>query len=246
MLNQVESYKEKINLEQLPEHIAIIMDGNGRWAMERGFERVVGHQNGVISVREVTEAATRLGIKYLTLYTFSTENWGRPQAEVDALMVILVDSIEKETPTLHRNNIRLQVIGDMGRMPQKVREKLQGCIDHTSKNTGLTLVLALSYSARWEIVNMAKVVAQKVQNGELSVDAIDEKIISDHLTTKDIPDPDLLIRTSGELRISNFLLWQLAYSEFYFAEVCWPDFRSEEFYKAVFEYQQRNRRYGKL
>lgn len=242
----MESYKDIINLEQLPTHVAIIMDGNGRWAKERGFERVVGHQNGVVSVREVTEAATRLGIKYLTLYTFSTENWGRPQAEVDALMTILVDSIEKETPTLHKNNIRLQVIGDMGRMPQKVRKKLQGCIDYTSDNTGLTLVLALSYSARWEIVNMVKSIAQKVKDGDFLTDDIDEKIVSTHLTTKNIPDPDLLIRTSGELRISNFLLWQLAYAELYFADVCWPDFHSEAFYKAVFEYQQRNRRYGKL
>lgn len=242
----MESYKEKINLEQLPQHVAIIMDGNGRWAKERGFERVVGHQNGVISVRGVTEAATRLGIKYLTLYTFSTENWGRPQAEVDALMAILVDSIEKETPTLHKNNIRLQVIGDVDRMPQKVREKLQGCIDFTSENTGLTLVLALSYSARWEIVKMVKSIVQEVKENDSLVDAIDEKMVSAHLTTKNVPDPDLLIRTSGELRISNFLLWQLAYSELYFTDVCWPDFRSEEFYKAVFEYQQRNRRYGKL
>ena len=246
MVNKMESYKERINLDQLPVHIAIIMDGNGRWAKERGFERVVGHQNGVVSVREITETATLLGIKYLTLYTFSTENWGRPQAEVDALMAILVDSIEKETPTLHKNNIRLQVIGDMARMPQKVREKLQGCIDYTSQNTGLTLVLALSYSARWEIIDMAKTIGQKIQNNEISIHDIDEKMVSNCLTTKNIPDPDLLIRTSGELRISNFLLWQLAYSELYFAEVCWPDFRSEEFYKAIFEYQQRNRRYGKL
>lgn len=242
MSNSLQQNKQSNN----PLHVGIIMDGNGRWAQKKGLPRTAGHKEGLEVAKKIVKCCKELNIKYITLYTFSTENWGRPQAEVDALMVILVDSIEKETPTLHRNNIRLQVIGDMGRMPQKVREKLQGCIDHTSKNTGLTLVLALSYSARWEIVNMAKVVAQKVQNGELSVDAIDEKIISDHLTTKDIPDPDLLIRTSGELRISNFLLWQLAYSEFYFAEVCWPDFRSEEFYKAVFEYQQRNRRYGKL
>ncbi len=240
------SIADKIDKQQLPQHVAIIMDGNGRWAKERGLERAIGHQHGVISVQKVTEAATRIGIKYLTLYTFSTENWNRPQTEIDALMHLLVSSIEKETPTLHKNNIRLQTIGDTSRMPNEVKQRLDNCIEYTSKNTGLTLVLALSYSSQWEITEMVKQIAYQVKKGVLSIEDITDKTISQHLTTKDLPDPDLLIRTSGEVRISNFLLWQLAYTELYFTETRWPDFHEEEFYKAIYEFQQRERRFGKV
>lgn len=240
------SIADKIDKQQLPQHVAIIMDGNGRWAKERGLERAIGHQHGVISVQKVTEAATRIGIKYLTLYTFSTENWNRPQTEIDALMLLLVSSIEKETPTLHKNNIRLQTIGDTSRMPNEVKQRLDNCIEYTSKNTGLTLVLALSYSSQWEITEMVKQIAYQVKKGVLSIEDITDKTVSQHLTTKDLPDPDLLIRTSGEVRISNFLLWQLAYTELYFTETRWPDFHEEEFYKAIYEFQQRERRFGKV
>lgn len=240
------SIADKIDKQQLPQHVAIIMDGNGRWAKERGLERAIGHQHGVISVQKVTEAATRIGIKYLTLYTFSTENWNRPQTEIDALMHLLVSSIEKETPTLHKNNICLQTIGDTSRMPNEVKQRLDNCIEYTSKNTGLTLVLALSYSSQWEITEMVKQIAYQVKKGVLSIEDITDKTVSQHLTTKDLPDPDLLIRTSGEVRISNFLLWQLAYTELYFTETRWPDFHEEEFYKAIYEFQQRERRFGKV
>jgi len=240
------SFIEKIDTQHLPQHVAIIMDGNGRWAKGQGLERAIGHQHGVVSVRKVTEAATKIGIKYLTLYTFSTENWNRPQAEVDALMHLLVSSIEKETPTLHKNNIRLQTIGDTTRMPNEVKQRLNSCIEYTSKNTGLTLVLALSYSSQWEITEMVKHIASQVKNGILKIEDITKDIISNNLTTKDLPDPDLLIRTSGEIRISNFLLWQLAYTELYFTETLWPDFHEEEFYKAIYVFQQRERRFGEV
>ena len=239
------SYKEKIDLNRLPEHIAIIMDGNGRWAKERGYDRIFGHQNGVISVRETTEAAAEIGIKYLTLYAFSTENWNRPQAEVDALMELLIDTIEKETPTLHKNNVRLMAIGDLSRLPGKAGEKLNRCIDTTSANTGLSLVLALSYSSRWEITNATKNICKAVLEGKIRLEDINNELISSHLTTKSIPDPDLMIRTSGEVRISNFLLWQIAYSELYFTETHWPDFRKENLYQSIYEFQQRERRFGK-
>ncbi len=241
----MESYKNQIDIEKLPAHIAIIMDGNGRWAKERGLSRLVGHQNGVESVRKVTEAATEIGIKYLTLYTFSTENWNRPQAEVDALMELLVENIVKETPTFHKNNVRLEAIGDLERMPANVLARLRACIAETSVNTGLTLVLALSYSSRWELTDAMRKIAKKVAAGEISADEITEQTVSQHLTTAAIPDPDLLIRTSGEVRISNFLLWQIAYSELYFTPTHWPDFREEEFYKAIVDYQHRERRFGK-
>ncbi len=240
------SIREKIDYQRLPEHVAIIMDGNGRWAKERGLERAEGHQNGVVSVQKVTEIATKIGIKYLTLYTFSTENWNRPQSEIDALMTLLVSSIERETPTLHKNNIRLKTIGDTSRMPENVRERLNACIDYTSGNTGLTLILALSYSSQWEITEMVKNIAQEVKNNTLQISDINTKCISQHMTTSEFPDPDLLIRTSGEIRISNFLLWQLAYTELYFTETRWPDFREEEFLQAIYEFQQRDRRFGKL
>jgi undecaprenyl diphosphate synthase len=239
------SFKEKLDKTRLPKHIAIIMDGNGRWAKERGFDRIFGHQNGVTSVRETTEAAAEIGIEYLTLYAFSTENWSRPQSEVDALMELLIDTIEKETPTLNKNNVRLMAIGDLSRLPGSAAEKLQRCIALTSKNTGLALVLALSYSSRWEITNALKNICTEVLAGNYNIEDINDELISNHLTTKSIPDPDLMIRTSGEERISNFLLWQLAYSELYFTKTHWPEFRKENFYQAIYEFQQRERRFGK-
>jgi len=239
------SFKDKIDIERLPQHIAIIMDGNGRWAKERGYDRIYGHQHGVVSVRECTEAAAEIGIKFLTLYAFSTENWNRSQQEVGALMELLVDTIEKETPTLDKNNVRLLAIGDLSRLPDGAHEKLVRCMKQTETNKGLSLVLALSYSSRWEITNAAKLIAQEVLEGKIILNAINDDTISQHLTTRDIPDPDLLIRTSGEIRISNFLLWQLAYTELYFTETHWPDFRKEKFYQAIVDFQKRDRRYGK-
>jgi undecaprenyl diphosphate synthase len=239
------SFKEKIDTTRLPKHIAIIMDGNGRWAKERGYDRIFGHQNGVTSVRETTETAAELGIEYLTLYAFSTENWSRPQAEVDALMELLIDTIEKETPILTKNNVRLMAIGDLSRLPNNAGEKLQRCIAQTSQNTGLALVLALSYSSRWEITNALKNICKEVVDGKCNIEDINDDLINNHLTTKSIPDPDLLIRTSGEIRISNFLLWQIAYAELYFTETHWPAFRKENLYQAIYEFQQRDRRFGK-
>lgn len=240
------SIKNKIIKEKLPTHLAIIMDGNGRWAKMRGEHRIIGHQNGVEAVRETVEAAGELGISYLTLYAFSTENWNRPKDEVLGLMSLLVEAIENETPTLMKNNVRLQAIGDLSSLPLEVREKLEVTISNTSGNSGLTLILALSYSSRWEIVNAVKNIASQVQNGDVSLDDIDSDLFSSHLTTKGIPDPELLIRTSGEYRISNFLLWQIAYSELYFTELFWPDFNKEELYKALLNYQNRERRFGKI
>ena len=239
------SIKDKIDLSRLPEHIAIIMDGNGRWAKEEGYPRVFGHKNGVKSVSVITEAATELGIKYLTLYVFSTENWGRPLEEVNALMELLVDSIEKETTRLMKNNIRLMTIGDLNRLPEKVRAKLVDCSRVTSGNTGLTLILALSYSSRWEIKNAIQHIATDVKQGKVNPEDISDELISSYMLTKDVPDPDLLIRTSGEIRLSNFLLWQIAYAELYFTEKHWPAFRKEEFYKSIVNYQKRDRRFGK-
>lgn len=239
------TYKDKIDLSRLPQHIAIIMDGNGRWAKEKGYPRVFGHKNGVKSVSVITEAATELGIKYLTLYVFSTENWGRPLEEVNALMELLVDSIEKETTRLMKNNIRLMTIGDLNRLPEKVRAKLIDCSRVTSGNTGLTLILALSYSSRWEIKNAIQHIATDVKQGKVNPEDISDELISSYMLTKDVPDPDLLIRTSGEIRLSNFLLWQIAYAELYFTEKHWPAFRKEEFYKSIVNYQKRDRRFGK-
>ena len=230
------SFKEQIDRERLPKHIAIIMDGNGRWAKERGLNRIFGHQTGVDSVRVCTEAAAEIGIKYLTLYAFSTENWARSKEEVDALMELLIDTIEKETPDLNKNKIRLLAIGDLNRLPAGAKEKLNSCIAQTADNNRLTLVLALSYSAKWEITDAVKQIAREVAEGKLNIDDIEESTISEHLTTKNIPDPDLMIRTSGEKRISNFLLWQLAYSEFYFTETHWPDFRQESLHEAMVDY----------
>lgn len=240
------SIKNKIIKEKLPTHLAIIMDGNGRWAKMRGEHRIVGHQNGVEAVRQTVEAAGELGISYLTLYAFSTENWNRPKDEVLGLMSLLVEAMENETPMLMKNNVRLQAIGDLDSLPSEVREKLNGTISNTSNNSGLTLVLALSYSSRWEIVSAVKNIASQVKNGDISLDDIDSDLFSSQLSTKGIPDPELLIRTSGENRISNFLLWQIAYSELYFTELFWPDFNKEELYKALLDYQNRERRFGKI
>jgi len=237
--------KDKIDLSRLPEHIAIIMDGNGRWAKEQGYPRVFGHKHGVESVKVITETAADLGIRYLTLYAFSMENWGRPQEEVNALMEILVDAIERETPRLQKNNIRLQTIGDTQRLPSRARKKLMDCIQLTSGNTGLSLVLALSYSSRWEIRNATQCIASDVKAGKITPEDITDELISSYMSTHSIPDPDLLIRTSGEIRISNFLLWQIAYCELYFTHIHWPAFRAEEFYKAILTFQCRNRRFGK-
>ena len=237
------SLLEKINKDQLPNHVAIIMDGNGRWAKQRNLDRTFGHREGAVSVRNVIETAARLGISYITLYTFSTENWNRPAEEVEALMSLLIESVTRETPDLLKNNIRLKAIGDLDRLPAPTRAALDGCIQETSVSTGLTLVLALSYSARWEITEATKKIAAAINSGELT--NVDESTVSDFLTTKGIPDPDLLIRTGGEIRISNFLLWQAAYAEFHFTETLWPDFREESLYEAVVDYQCRERRFGK-
>lgn len=239
------SLKDKIDMARMPQHIAVIMDGNGRWAKLHGKERLYGHYNGVESVRAVITASVQLGLKYLTLYTFSTENWNRPKAEVDGLMELLVDNIVKETPTFHEKNIRFTTIGDNSLLPEKALRKLEECIADTASNTGMTLVLALSYSSRWEITNAVRKIATKVKNGELNVEDIDDQVVSDNLTTAGIPDPELLIRTSGELRLSNYLLWQMAYTELYFTDTLWPDFREESFYEAIIDYQKRERRFGK-
>ena len=238
-------YKEQLTTDRLPEHVAIIMDGNGRWAKKQGLARVFGHQKGVETVHEITTAAAELGLKYLTLYTFSTENWNRPKEEVDAIMTLLVDTIAKERPTLMKNNVRLLTIGDTNRLPDEARQKYLKLIEDTAGNTGLSLVLALSYSSRWEITEAMKRIARKIESGEMKAEDINEQTLTDNMTTAAIPDPDLLIRTSGEYRISNFLLWQLAYSEMYFTDCYWPECTREEFYKALVDYAQRERRFGK-
>ena len=236
---------EKIDKNRLPRHVAIIMDGNGRWAKAKGKDRSFGHQEGVVSVRKIMDAVTQLGLKYLTLYTFSTENWNRPEEEVQALMSLLVSAIHRETPDMMKKNVRLTAIGDLSRLREDAYNTLQECIDMTSANTGTTLVLALSYSSRWEITRAARQLAQEVLEQKINPNDITEAMVSDHLTTKNIPDPDLLIRTGGEKRISNFLLWQLSYAELFFTDVFWPDFREEELYEAILYYQQRERRFGK-
>ena len=234
---------EELDMERIPRHIAIIMDGNGRWATERNKPRSFGHQAGVETVRRITSECTRLGVKYLTLYTFSTENWNRPSDEIAALMGLVLPSLEDEI--FMKNNVRFHVIGDIGRLPSAVAEKLRETIEHTSKNDAMTMVVALSYSARWELTEATKQIAAKVQKGELKIDDIDENIINGHLCTNFMPDPDLLIRTGGEFRISNYLLWQLAYSELYFCDTYWPDFNESDLHKAIIDYQSRQRRFGK-
>ena len=237
------SYKEQIDKTRIPAHVAIIMDGNGRWAKLRGHERSYGHQAGAETVHIIAEEAARLGVQFLTLYTFSTENWNRPSNEVAALMSLLFESIEEET--FMKNNIRFQIVGDIDKLPLNVQERLQQCIEHTSQNSGMTLVLALSYSSHWELTQATRKIAALVAQGKLSVEDIEADTISEHLATNFMPNPDLLIRTGGELRLSNYLLWQCAYSELYFCDTFWPDFREEEFCKAICDFQQRERRFGK-
>jgi undecaprenyl diphosphate synthase len=236
--------KDNIDLNNLPEHIAIIMDGNGRWAKQQGKPRVFGHKNGVQSVRDVTEAGAELGIKYMTLYAFSTENWNRPKFEVTALMTLLVATIRKEIATLNKNNIRLQTIGDTKMLPKPAQRELQEAIESTKNNTRMTLILALSYSSKSEIIEAVKTIAQQAKDGKINIDDINEDSITNNLHTKNFPDPELMIRTSGETRISNFLLWQLAYAELYFTPVFWPDFKKEHLYKAILNFQNRERRFG--
>lgn len=236
---------EQLDPQKLPQHIAIIMDGNGRWASEKGLSRVQGHKNGVKSVRDITEAAAELQIEYLTLYAFSTENWLRPKAEVDALMELLVETIKNEVSTLNENNIQLNAIGNLESLPVNCQKNLQEAIETTSKNSGMTLTLALSYSAKWELVNVIQQIAKRVQNNALPVNEINNELVDTLLTTSQMPNPELLIRTSGEKRISNFLLWQIAYAELYFTDVLWPDFGKEQFYKALYDFQNRERRFGK-
>ncbi|MBQ7742649.1 MAG: isoprenyl transferase [Bacteroidaceae bacterium] len=232
-----------IDPERIPQHVAIIMDGNGRWAKQRGLHRNIGHQQGVETVKRITELSTRLGIKYLTLYTFSTENWSRPSDEVAALMGLVLDSLEEEI--FMANNVRFRMIGDADRLPQAVRDRIRQCEERTSGNTKMTMVIAMSYSSRWEITNAARELATMAKDGKLAPTDITEQTISDHLTTAFMPDPDLLIRTGGELRLSNYLMWQCAYSELYFCDTYWPDFTEDEMLKAISDYQQRERRYGK-
>jgi undecaprenyl diphosphate synthase len=238
------AYKEQIDLLKLPKHVAIIMDGNGRWAKEKGKLRVFGHHNGVLSVRAVVEAAVELGIEYITLYTFSLENWNRPKLEVMAIMELIVNTIHREIQTFMDQNVRLNAIGDLDLLPKKCYKELTGAMKKTSGNTGLVLTLALSYSSRREILRAVKNIADKVKQGELNVEDIDEGVFGNNLFTCDMPDPELLIRTSGEYRISNYLLWQIAYSELYFTSKLWPDFRKEDFYEAILDYQKRERRFG--
>ena len=264
------THKDNISLDKLPEHIAVIMDGNGRWAKKKGNSRIFGHRNGVTAVRETVEAAAELGVRYLTLYAFSTENWNRPKKEVDALMSLLVSTLHEETPTLLKNNISLAAIGDISRLTDKVASQLQEAIEKTSHNTGLKLILALNYSGRWEIIDAVnRIIADEfsrhadtesgsafsasqgiagdpeLDSGRNDNNRISAEIFSGYLNTRNIPDPELLIRTSGEFRISNFLLWQIAYAELYFTDTLWPDFRKEDFYQAIVDFQKRERRFGK-
>ncbi len=237
------SLTDKIDKERLPQHVAIIMDGNGRWAKAKGLPRTAGHAEGVEVVKRIVTEATRLGLKYLTLYTFSTENWNRPAQEVEALMGLILDHLEEEI--FMKNNVRFRVIGDMQRLPQVVQTRLQACIDHTVQNDRMTLIIALSYSSRWELTQTMRHLAQEVQAGRLNPEDICEETVNRNLQTSFMPDPDLFIRTGGELRISNYLLWQAAYSELYFTDTFWPDFNEEELHKAIIDYQGRQRRYGK-
>ncbi len=240
------SFKEKLDLKKVPQHVAIIMDGNGRWAKQRNKDRIFGHREGVKSAKEVVEAAGEIGVKYLTLYAFSSENWQRPEQEVKALMQLLVQEISQELDRFKQENIRLRVIGDLSRLEPEVYQAVQKAIRETSNNDRMTIVIALSYGSRQEIVHAVRQIAQKVKQGQLDPSQIDEQVFANHLYTAGIPDPDFLIRTSGELRISNFLLWQLSYTELYFTKILWPDFRKEQFFEAIYNYQQRERRYGKI
>jgi undecaprenyl diphosphate synthase len=242
----VTSFKENIDFNNLPKHIAVIMDGNGRWATQKGIARIFGHRNAVQSVKEAVEGCGELGIKYLTMYAFSTENWGRPKEEVDGLMELLVNTLKKEINSLHENRVKLMTIGNVDHLPEVCQVNLADAIRATSKNTGLTLVLALSYSGRWDIAQAAKRISRDTELGKIHSEQITPELFSNYLSTAGIPDPELLIRTSGEMRISNFLLWQLAYTEFYITRKLWPDFRKEDLYEAICDYQHRERRFGKL
>jgi undecaprenyl diphosphate synthase len=239
------SLLQSIDGTHLPKHIAIIMDGNGRWAKEKGEDRLFGHLHGVESVRDIVEGAAELGIQYLTLYAFSTENWNRPAYEVSGLMELLIDTIKNEVPTLNKNNIRLHVIGDVNMLPQNASKELSEALSETAANTGLNLIMALSYSSRWEMANAIKTIALQVKNNELQPEDITQDTLQQYLSTSAFPDPELMIRTSGEHRISNFLLYQLAYAELYFTNTRWPDFRKENLYEAIVDYQNRERRFGK-
>jgi undecaprenyl diphosphate synthase len=242
----VSSFKENIDFNNLPKHVAVIMDGNGRWATQKGVARIFGHRNAVQSVKEVVEGCGELGIKFLTLYAFSTENWGRPKDEVDALMELLVNTLKKEIKSLHDNRVKLKTIGSIDHLPQLCQSNLAEAIEATSNNKGLTLVLALSYSGRWEITQAARKISADTLAGKLNPAEVTEETFSNYLSTAGIPDPELLIRTSGEMRISNFLLWQLAYTEFFITSKLWPDFRKEDLYEAICAYQHRERRFGKI
>jgi undecaprenyl diphosphate synthase len=239
------SLLETINKDNLPKHLAIIMDGNGRWAKQQGLLRAFGHEKGTKSVRITVETCAKLGIENLTLYAFSTENWNRPKLEVDTLMKLLVNSLQKELATLEKNNIRLNCIGNIELLPTKAKNELLSVIEKTKNNTRMTLTLALSYGSREELLNVVKIISEKVKNNIISTDTIDESIINEHLYTHNLPDVDLVIRTSGEHRISNFLLWQIAYAEFYFTDILWPDFKEDDLYTAIISYQKRERRFGK-
>ncbi|HET9053963.1 MAG TPA: isoprenyl transferase [Cyclobacteriaceae bacterium] len=239
------SFKEHIDFNNLPRHVAVIMDGNGRWAKKKGAMRIFGHRNAVQAVRDVTEGCGEIGIKYLTLYAFSTENWSRPKEEVEGLMELLVNTLKQEIKTLMENQVKLITIGDTSNLPEDCQKNLAWAVNTTKNNSGLTLILALSYSGRWEIARAVKAIAREVASGKLNDSDINEEMISRHLQTAGIPDPELLIRTSGEMRVSNFLLWQIAYSELYITPTLWPDFRKEHLYEAIWSYQQRERRFGK-
>ncbi|HRE65402.1 MAG TPA: isoprenyl transferase [Cyclobacteriaceae bacterium] len=240
------SFRENIDFNNLPRHIAVIMDGNGRWAKRKGAARIFGHRNAIQAVKDVTEGCGELGIKYLTLYAFSTENWGRPKEEVDGLMELLVNTLKKEINTLHENQVKLHTIGDVSHLPKDCQNNLAEAIASTQHNSGLILQLALNYSGRWEIVEAAKKLAEEAKAGRLKPDEIDEQYFAAHLKTASVPDPELLIRTSGELRVSNFLLWQIAYTEIFITPTLWPDFRKEDLYEAICAYQKRERRFGKV
>lgn len=240
------SFKENIDIHNLPEHVAVIMDGNGRWAKKKGAARIFGHRNAIEAVRQVIEGAGEIGVKFLTLYAFSTENWGRPKEEVDALMELLVNTLQKEIASLHKNKVKLKTIGDINQLPKDCRENLREATEATKNNTGLTLLIALNYSGRWEILKAVTEVVAQVRDGVVEASEINEQFFSQYLETKDVPYPALLIRTSGEMRISNFLLWQIAYTELYITPKLWPDFRKEDLYEAICEYQKRERRFGKV
>lgn len=237
------SYQQQIDKKRIPAHIAIIMDGNGRWAKAKGLPRTAGHQQGVETVKKITEEATRLGVKYLTLYTFSTENWNRPAAEIAALMGLILDHLEEEI--FMKNNVRFRIIGDLQRLPAPVQQRINECMERTAANNKMTMVIAISYSSRWELTQSTKIIAQKIKDGILNIEDITEQTVAEHLNTSFMPDPDLLIRTGGEKRISNYLLWQAAYSELYFCDTFWPDFDEAEFHKAIIDFQSRERRFGK-